>query len=112
MRRLSAIDKSLWARVQDVWPHECALYVVEEQRPGPVKVGIANHPMRRLSSLQNGNPRQLFLRAVFCGPREDCKWVEGAVHFRFAGSCLRGEWLAEPLDAILQEISDLCGATS
>ena len=106
MARIRTIKPDLWVNSNAAWPHGCSLYVIEEQRPGPIKVGIAEHPIRRLSTLQCGNPRQLHLRAVYSGKREDCRWVEGAILFRFAGSVLRGEWIAEPLTDILAELGD------
>jgi hypothetical protein len=105
--RIREIPSALWVRDKDVWPHGCSVYVIEEQRPGPVKVGIAEHPIRRLGQLQVGNPRELNLRAVFVGNRPDCAFVEAAIKFRFSGSLLRGEWLVEPLESVLREVSDL-----
>lgn len=104
MARTRTIKPEEWVRNADAWPHGCSIYLIEEQRPGPVKVGIAEHPIRRLSTLQCGNCRHLYLRAVFAGDRKDCAFVEGAIKFRFMGSILRGEWIAEPLAAVLAEL--------
>lgn len=108
MAALRRIGPDQWGRNKDVWGKGCSVYIVEEQHPGPVKVGIAEHPIRRLSTLQCGNPRPLFLRAVYCGTRADCRWVEGAIHFRFSGSLLRGEWLSESVATIEAEIDQFC----
>lgn len=107
MPRLEMLQPEKWLRDKDAWTLGCTLYVVEEQHPGPIKVGVAEHPIRRLSSLQCGNPRQLHLRAIYTGLRSNCLWVESAILFRFSGSLLRGEWLAERLSDVLREIDEL-----
>lgn len=104
-RIIREIPQSAWARTQEVWSHGYCLYVIEEQNVGPVKVGVATHPIRRLSTLQCGNPRHLYLRHIFCGTREDCRFIEGAVHFHFSGSILRGEWIGEHVSAVVAEIT-------
>lgn len=98
------IEASDWPRSADVWRHGCSVYLIEEGYPGPVKIGIAEHPIRRLSTHQCGNPRELHLRAVFCGSRKDCALVETAIKIRFRKSILRGEWIAEPLAVIFAEL--------
>lgn len=108
MPELRRIDQAAWGRNKDIWDKGCSVYLIEEQHPGPVKVGIAEHPIRRLSILQCGNPRQLFLRSVYCGSRDDCKWIEGAIKFRFSSSILRGEWIAESLATVEAELEYFC----
>lgn len=108
MATIRRVDASEWGRNKDIWAKGCSLYVIEEQHPGPVKVGIAEHPIRRLSILQCGNPRVLFLRAVYVGTRADCRWIEGAIHFRFSGSILRGEWMSESVATVTAELESFC----
>jgi len=108
MATLRRMNPTEWGRNKDIWDKGCSLYVIEEQHPGPVKVGIAEHPIRRLSILQCGNPRALFLRAIYCGTRADCRWIEGAIHFRFSGSILRGEWMSESVATVEAELEQFC----
>lgn len=109
MARIRSIKPDFWGNAQDAWTHGCSLYVIQERRKGPVKVGIAEHPIRRLSALQGGNPRSISLRAIFVGSREDCRFVEGAILFRFSGRGLVGEWLDVRLDEVLAEVSPFEG---
>jgi hypothetical protein len=104
-KKLRSIQPALWGGQQDPWSHGCSLYVLQERRQGPVKVGIAEHPIRRLSALQGGNPRRISMRAIYVGSREDCRFIEGAILFRFSGRGLIGEWLDVPLAEVLSEIS-------
>jgi hypothetical protein len=105
MADLVYLKPSEWVGQSVAWPHGCALYLIEEQHPGPIKVGIAGHPVRRWSALQCGNPRTLHLRHIWVSSRKDCQLVEGAIKFRFAGSILRGEWIAEALATVRSEIA-------
>lgn len=55
---------------------------------GPIKVGLTDHPWRRLSALQIGNPYRLRFVGFLPGDRAD----EQALHEVFASARLRGEW--------------------
>lgn len=102
MAALVQIPQAEWNKATAVWQHGCSLYIVQEGGSPLFKVGIAEHPLRRLSCLQCGNSRELLLRAVFCGDRPSCRAVEGALLSKFRR--LRGEWLAAPPADIEQEI--------
>lgn len=104
MARIRSIKPQAWVSQQQIWEHEYSIYVIQERRKGPVKIGVAGHPFRRLSALQGGNPRVISLRAVYVGTRADCRWIEGAVLFRFSGRAVRGEWLDVPLEEVLAEL--------
>ncbi len=105
MARIRSIKPDFWTNQQECWPYEYSLYVIQERRKGPVKVGVATHPFRRLSALQGGNPRELTLRAIFVGTRADCRWIESAIHLRFSDRGIRGEWLGVPCEEILAELA-------
>lgn len=76
----------------------CCLYVIQEGDDGPVKVGMADHPYRRLSTHQTGNPRPLALRAVYEGERGDCRALEKAFFLAFGHQHIRGEWYSVGAD--------------
>lgn len=87
----------------------CCVYVVQQGDDGPVKIGVAHHPRRRLGGLQGGNPNRLYLRAVFRGSRDDCLFVEATVLFTYAEHALVGEWMnvaPETLIHVIQAAHD------
>lgn len=96
MARILKIFPELWVSAQTAWPHGCCLYLVQEGRHGPVKIGFAEHPVRRLSALQGGNHRKLTLRTIYSGERKVCQEIEKTALRRFA--ILRNEWLDASLD--------------
>jgi hypothetical protein len=85
---------------------DCYIYVIatrnDENLPDkPVKVGIAGDPMKRLASLQTGNPRILDLPFTFLIPaREIAAYFEKAFHHLQADRCVNGEWFdIHPIEA-------------
>lgn len=67
------------------------VYLVEAGRGGPVKVGWARDPERRLKTLQTGHPEQLSLLAVIPGTRH----LEAEIHRKLGRNANRGgEWFA------------------
>lgn len=90
------------ARIRSIHPKELPvhsgenvryLYAIgEEGSPEIVKIGRADHPLWRLSSLQAGNSRRLILLAAWVGPRQDIIALEATVHARFAASRVAFEW--------------------
>lgn len=68
------------------------VYVIQAVDGGPVKIGHSTRQgvVKRLRSLQTGNPRQLVVRALFDGGM----WLENAMHEFFADARLVGEWFA------------------
>lgn len=66
------------------------VYIVQAGEGGPVKVGFAENPHRRLSQLQAECPAPLALVALFDGSRKE----ESEVHAAWAQYRLRGEWFS------------------
>ena len=64
------------------------LYFIQHDDDGPIKIGIAADPARRLESLQVGNPVALRLLAHRPGALE----LEMDLHRRLAAFRIRGEW--------------------
>ncbi len=67
-------------------PH---VYFIQAGVAGPVKVGVADRPWRRLAGLQIGNPERLtIIRLIRHGGIDG----ERELHRRFLGFRLSGEW--------------------
>lgn len=97
-------------------PREMSLYVLTESgAEQPCKIGSAVDVARRICTLNSGNSRPLVLRAaakVTWHPDE--KWLayqrrvqgmERALHARFKGVRLRGEWFVLHWEAAAQAIA-------
>lgn len=69
---------------------------------GPVKIGIARDPEKRIASIQTGSPRPLKLLAVFDTPnREIARKFEAAFHRHQDEKRLAGEWFdLDPIEAL------------
>lgn len=73
---------------------------------GPVKIGWATNPAKRLASLATANAGEASLRALIPGPRS----VEQGLHVRYRRWRLRGEFFSAEVLAALT--SDLCNGQS
>lgn len=80
------------------------IYFVQHGVDGPIKIGLAASPKRRIASLQTACADHLQPLAI-C-PGDAAK--EREYHRLFAGLKLKGEWF-RPGEAILQEIDRLNG---
>jgi hypothetical protein len=65
-----------------------AVYMVQAGENGPVKVGFAANPERRIDGLQIGQPVVLTVLRIM----EGCRRFEAALHKHFAHLRIRGEW--------------------
>lgn len=86
------------------------LYVIQEGADGPVKVGIAANAACRRVELQAGNPRALFLRAIFASndKREIAK-IERELHAKMLPLKIVNEWFSIDPDAAIALIEmDYC----
>ena len=64
------------------------LYAIQHGEGGPVKIGVAKNPAKRLRDLQIGNPVTLNgIAAWRCLPGD-----EAELHELFGEARLRGEW--------------------
>lgn len=73
---IRAVEPSSWPKDNEIAPWKCSIYVLRELGYKNFKIGIARHPVRRLSTLQCGNPRKLEIICVYEGSRSTCKEVE------------------------------------
>ncbi len=67
---------------------------------GPIKIGTAADPQRRLSHIQVSHPEQLTLLGSWTG----CSHVEAAIHTHFHRQRHRAEWF-KPCPELLRLIS-------
>lgn len=74
------------------------VYFVQLGDDGPIKIGRAGEPRKRLSALQVGNPTELVLRDVVPGDLV----LEKALHQRFEPARIRGEWFGAEFLALIR----------
>ncbi len=100
---LHPVPSDAWLKDNQAWSAgKSLLYVIQEGESGPLKVGVAGHPVRRLASLQCGNHRKLHLRAVFRGAcLGDAAAVEKQALESFKSHRLLGEWMNVPASTLL-----------
>lgn len=95
----SPVDAIKWWRYQDDKPR--FVYFIQEGDDGPVKIGEAFDPVKRLSELQCGNPRALALRAVVLATDE----TERSLHLKWSSIRIRGEWFeSERIVPLAQQV--------
>ena len=83
--------------MSDQQDQEYFLYIIgykkAEEITSPVKIGIGSDPLKRLNSLQTGNPSPIEIYHVFSIPRKDiARDLERAFHTVMAEKRLLGEW--------------------
>jgi hypothetical protein len=64
------------------------VYLIRQGLTGPVKIGVANDAVKRLRQLQTNQPIVLRIVRLLEGDRAE----EAALHQRFQGQRLKGEW--------------------
>jgi hypothetical protein len=75
------------------------VYFVQSGEGGPVKIGKANNPLKRIMELQCGNPVPLLLQAVVLASID----LEESLHLRWSAANIGGEWFAGGLQDQLVE---------
>lgn len=83
----------VWSQVAAVFDaarllDECTfVYAVEERDAGPVKIGTAKDPVKRVRGMQTGNPRRLRVAYVLVGDRH----IEGLLHEFWEGFAITSD---------------------
>lgn len=90
--RLRKVAVSSLAGSNHVQAYSCCLYVIQEGDGEHYKIGVAAHPVRRLSTLQCGNRTRLRIVAAYEGSRSSCMAVE-KVALKFFGAPAGSEWI-------------------
>lgn len=83
-------------------------YFIQEADGGPVKIGEAVNPVKRLENMQCGNPRDLRIEAVILAGRG----TEWQLHgYWRASASIRGEWFGKgQQDAIIAKAIQIADA--
>lgn len=74
------------------------IYFIQGEDGGPIKIGVANDPEKRLGELQRTSPTKLRI----IGRRGGDVFAEKQLHAKYAEYRLHGEWF-EPTEEILEE---------
>lgn len=74
---------------------------------GPIKIGKANHPVKRLAALQVASPYPLFLLGTVAGGLV----LETQLKQELSGDLIRGEWF-KPSRKVIERIAGLLGSSS
>lgn len=86
-----------YLRLEKAFP--AFVYVIQSGEDGPVKIGSAGRPSKRLANMQTGCWQDLFLRAAVPTPRSTA--VELAAHVLARDYSIRGEWFdLAPYEAV------------
>lgn len=82
------------------------VYVIKQDGDhGPVKIGMARSPQRRLLSLQTGNHRKLTIaHAHPCSDKRVARRIEGTVHDMLNQHAVAGEWYAVSVRVAVEAI--------
>lgn len=78
------------------------IYAIQRGLDGPIKIGLAKDPSKRLGDLQVGCPDQLVLLAVGDLPNA----AEKAFHRRLDAHHVRGEWFM-PTDEVMAVVREI-----
>lgn len=78
------------------------VYFIQGEDGGPIKIGVANNPTKRLAELQRTSPVRLEIIAKVPGDESD----EKRLHMRFNDLRLHGEWF-EPAESLMEFLSEL-----
>ena len=105
-RKFPAFEAQETAATPAPAPNVSLVYFIASDA-GPIKIGKAISPERRLKELQTGHPAKLTILATCGGGREQ----EKRYHARFAAHRLSGEWFARCAE-IEAEITRLTTNTS
>jgi hypothetical protein len=73
-----------------------SVYFIQSGHDGPIKIGTAADPHRRLCQLQTGHHEPLKIIAVADGDQKE----ERKLHERFAASRVHGEWFRASADVV------------
>lgn len=85
------------------------VYVIGPAREGPVKIGHAVDPLKRLSGLQVGNHLELKLWSAWASDKLSKRQVEKRVHVVLRYARIRGEWFnvtVEEAEEVLRKLDD------
>lgn len=92
--------KYIWDEESEEYKGGDDLYFVRMGDKGPIKIGRATDPLKRIQTLQTGNPERLTILHIAKGEG----WQETFWHALFAGFRINGEWF-RPLGGLPETIA-------
>lgn len=81
-------------------------YDLSEPPSGPIKIGLARNPVKRLRGMQTGNSRHLAIICLLVGTRE----TEQLLHREWKDAHLRGEWFGCGYEHVIAELASRMSA--
>lgn len=81
------------------------LYVIAESADGPVKIGVANNPEKRLSQLQTGSSGELRLFHSEPCEADKASEVERRIHQELRPHRKKGEWFSIAVEQAVFEVT-------
>lgn len=83
------------------------VYFIEDHQ-GNIKIGLANHPDRRLAELQCAHANPLTLRAIIAVPQSEVFKTEKALHAKYRDDHIAREWFknSEDLETFMRQKLD------
>jgi hypothetical protein len=78
-----------------------SVYFIQSGYSGPVKIGVASSPKKRLAQLQTGNPEKLVIVKVIKGKGID---YERELHRIFADYHIRDEWFRSEVIGLIADV--------
>lgn len=89
-------------------PASACVYVIAAEKIGPVKIGWANNPAKRVTDLQTGNPNRLYVFFAAVMPTAGhAMSIEAAAHRQLEAKRGVGEWFHIPTDLAITELAAL-----
>lgn len=95
---MAVLDKSISRKRAS---HTGYVYFIQGQCGGAIKIGYSMNPTERLKELQTGYPDTLKILLIIPGDLN----TEKALHRKFEGSRLKGEWF-RPDDYLINSIKE------
>jgi hypothetical protein len=82
-----------------------SVYVIRSGNSDLHKIGVSREPLKRLATLQTGNPEKLILMA--CYPCKNPYSAERKIHTRLRRENVNGEWFRLPSLRVLDTVADV-----
>ena len=89
------------SREQDMhWLPRRSVYFAQMGAAGPIKIGMAREPAKRIDTIQSGNPYPLTVLLTVAPAWTSTRDLERRLHHLFSNNRMRGEWFESTADLI------------
>ena len=93
LESVQSVNQRIGIEKEELNNRVCCLYIIQEGKLGPIKIGYGNDIKSRLDSLQVGNPRKLtIIYFEEFDNAKDAHGVEKLLHKYLRFYALSGEW--------------------